>query len=138
MPAVFARQRSEAAAVLDLRAAQLCIPVARTEAWTIDDLEMDPRGSRFLLRGELEMRIECPLAGEHQVENAATAAVALTRLGVAEPEIIARDRADSLARTPGARFRTSRDHPGWRAQSGRRARAGRIHRALLRAAAACA
>ncbi len=43
---------------------------------------MDARGSRFLLRGELEMRIECPLAGEHQVENAATAAVALTRLGM--------------------------------------------------------
>ena len=85
--AVFARQRSEAAAVLDLRAAQLSIPVARTEAWRIDDLEVDARGSRFLLSGELELRIACPLAGEHQVENAATAAVALTRLGISESEI---------------------------------------------------
>ncbi len=85
--AVFARQRSEAAAVLGLRAAQLSIPVARTEAWSIDDLEVHARGSRFLLSGELDLRIVCPLAGEHQVENAATAAVALTRMGVSESEI---------------------------------------------------
>jgi dihydrofolate synthase/folylpolyglutamate synthase len=89
VPAVFARQRSEVAAVLELRAAQLSISVARTEAWSIEDLELDTRGSRFLLSGELDLRIVCPLAGEHQVENAATAAVALTRLGISEPEIIA-------------------------------------------------
>jgi dihydrofolate synthase/folylpolyglutamate synthase len=85
--AVFARQRSEAAAVLELRAKQLSIPLARTEAWSIEDLEVDARGSRFLLSGELDLRIVCPLAGEHQVENAATAAVALTRMGVSESEI---------------------------------------------------
>jgi dihydrofolate synthase/folylpolyglutamate synthase len=89
VPAVFARQRNQAAAVLDLRAEQLCISVARTEAWRIDDLELDARGSRFLLSGELDMSIACPLAGEHQVENAATAAVALTRLGVSEAKISA-------------------------------------------------
>ncbi len=89
VPAVFARQRSEAAAVLELRAAQLSISVARTEAWSIEDLQLDARGSRFLLSGELDLRIVCPLAGEHQVENAATASVALTRLGISEPEIIA-------------------------------------------------
>ncbi|MCX6630507.1 MAG: bifunctional folylpolyglutamate synthase/dihydrofolate synthase [Candidatus Solibacter sp.] len=87
--AVFARQRSEAAAVLNLRAEQLCIPVARTDAWVIDRLLLDARGSRFLLSGELDLDIVCPLAGQHQVENAATAAVALTRLGISEPEIIA-------------------------------------------------
>ena len=86
-PAVFSRQRPEAACVLDLRASELCIPVARTEAWTIGDLELDVRGSRFLLSGERDLRIHCPLAGEHQVENAATAAVALMRLGVAEHAI---------------------------------------------------
>jgi dihydrofolate synthase/folylpolyglutamate synthase len=102
--AVFARQRSEAAKVLDLRAAQLSIPLARLAAWSIDDLEMDARGSRFLLRGEMEMRIECPLAGEHQVENAATAAVALTRLGIAEPEII---RGIAQTRWPGRLERVS-------------------------------
>jgi dihydrofolate synthase/folylpolyglutamate synthase len=87
VPAVFSRQRGEAAAVLELRAKQLSIPLARTEAWRIDDLELDARGSRFLLSGELDLRIACPLAGEHQVENAATAAVALTRLGISESEI---------------------------------------------------
>ena len=102
--AVFARQRSEAAAVLDLRAGQLCISVARTEAWRIDNLELDARGSRFLLSGELDLPIVCPLAGQHQVENAATAAVALTRLGISEPEII-----DGIARTrwPGRLERVS-------------------------------
>src|SRR6202161_370580 len=82
VPAVFSRQRPEAARVLDLRAAELCVPIARTDAWIVNDLELDPRGSRFLLSGERELRIRCPLAGEHQVENAATAAIALTRLGV--------------------------------------------------------
>ena len=87
VPAVFARQRPEAAAVLDRRADELSIAVARTETWKVYDLEMDARGSRFLLSGELDLRIRCPLAGEHQVENAATAAVALTRLGVSIPAI---------------------------------------------------
>jgi folylpolyglutamate synthase/dihydropteroate synthase len=72
---------------LDLRAAELSIPVARTAAWAITDLELDARGSRFSLSGERELRIACPLAGEHQVENAATAAVALTRLGVSDSAI---------------------------------------------------
>jgi dihydrofolate synthase/folylpolyglutamate synthase len=106
VPAVFARQRSQAAAVLDLRAEQLCIPVARTEAWHIDDLELNPRGSRFLLSGELDIAIVCPLAGEHQVENAATASVALTRLGVSEAKISA-----GIAQTcwPGRLERVSED-----------------------------
>jgi dihydrofolate synthase/folylpolyglutamate synthase len=82
VPAVFSRQRTETEQVLNHRAAELSIPVARTNAWTIHDLNLDARGSRFLLSGECDLRIECPLAGEHQVENAATAAVALTRLGV--------------------------------------------------------
>ena len=86
-PAVFSRQRPEAARVLDLRAAELCVPVTRTEAWNVIDLELDARGSRFLLCGERDLRIRCPLAGEHQVENAATAAIALMRLGVAEHAI---------------------------------------------------
>lgn len=87
VPAVFSRQRPEAERVLDLRAAELSIPVARTAGWTIADLELDARGSRFRLSGERELAIVCPLAGEHQVENAATAAVALTRLGVSDSAI---------------------------------------------------
>jgi dihydrofolate synthase/folylpolyglutamate synthase len=87
-PAVFSRQRPEAARVLDHRAAELGIPATHTDTWSIDGLELDVRGSRFLLSGERDLHIhdlhiDCPLAGAHQVENAATAAVALTRLGIA-------------------------------------------------------
>ena len=89
VPAVFARQRPEADAVLERRAAELGIEVGRTREWQIEDLEIDARGSRFTLQGPQRFRIECPLAGEHQVENAATAAVALAKLGAA-PDGIAR------------------------------------------------
>jgi dihydrofolate synthase/folylpolyglutamate synthase len=75
VPAVFARQGPEAQAVLDARAAELGIAVWRAAEFEIRDLEIDARGSRF-------SGIECPLAGEHQVDNAVTAALALEALGV--------------------------------------------------------
>ena len=58
---------------------------------------IDARGSRFSLRG---LDVTCPLAGEHQVENARTAAIALARLGV-PPDGIA------SARWPGRLERVS-------------------------------
>jgi len=64
------------------RAAALGVRVVRTEDWSIRELALDARGSRFRLSGERDLRIHCPLAGAHQVENAVTAAVALARLGV--------------------------------------------------------
>jgi len=84
VPAVFARQRPEAATVLDANAAELGIPVKRAADFEIRDLEIDARGSRF-------SGIECPLAGEHQVDNAVTAALALETLGVS-PKGIAETR----------------------------------------------
>jgi dihydrofolate synthase/folylpolyglutamate synthase len=87
VPAVFARQRPEAARVLDLRAAQLGIPVVRTAEWRIENLELDARGSRFQLAGRRMLNIRCPLAGEHQVENAVTAAAALAALEVPDGAI---------------------------------------------------
>ena len=75
VPAVFARQRPDAQAVLDAKAAELGIPVKRAADFEIRDLQIDARGSRF-------SGIECPLAGEHQVDNAVTAALALETLGV--------------------------------------------------------
>ena len=105
--AVFSRQRPEVERVLDLRAAELSIPVARTAGWTITDLELDARGSRFRLLGERDLEIACPLAGEHQVENAATAAVALTRLGVSDSAI---EAGIAQVRWPGRLERVS-EHP---------------------------
>ena len=89
IPAVFSRQRPEADAVLSRRAAELAIPVSRAGA--IGDLELTPYGSSFRMSG---MRIQCPLAGEHQVENAAAAAAALLALRVP-----ANDIAEGIART---------------------------------------
>jgi dihydrofolate synthase / folylpolyglutamate synthase len=83
VPAVFAAQRPEAGKVLEARAAELGVAVTRTAEWRPRDLQLDARGSRFVLAEDGEpLHIHCPLAGEHQVQNAVTAAVALLRLGV--------------------------------------------------------
>jgi dihydrofolate synthase/folylpolyglutamate synthase len=84
VPAVFAKQRPEAARVLEARAAELRVPVIRVVDFEIRDLHIDARGSRF-------SGIVCPLAGEHQVDNAVTAALALRTLGI-PPDGIAETR----------------------------------------------
>lgn len=83
-PAVFARQRPEAAAVLEARARDLCVRVIRAAEFEIRDLALDARGSRF-------SGFTCPLAGEHQVDNAVTAVLALQTLGI-DPHGIAEAR----------------------------------------------
>ena len=85
VPAVFARQRPEAMAVLQARAQALGLSVTRAEDFEIRDLDIDARGSRFNLSGR---ELTCPLAGEHQVDNAVTAVLALQELSV-DPEGIA-------------------------------------------------
>jgi dihydrofolate synthase / folylpolyglutamate synthase len=99
VPAVFARQRPEVEAVLERRATELGIGVERAADWKVCDLHLSPRGSHFRLTwgrpgrrswqaGNMPhdlvhgLTISCPLAGEHQVENAVTAAAALVRLGI--------------------------------------------------------
>jgi dihydrofolate synthase/folylpolyglutamate synthase len=90
VPAVFAEQRPEAERVLRAHARG---PFTFSRDWAVADLAMDARGSRFRLLGGIHgpggsMDIRCPLAGEHQVENARVAAIALSKLGVS-PEGIA-------------------------------------------------
>lgn len=104
VPAVFSRQRPEAARVLDVRAAELGITVRRAEDWQVDEIELDARGSRFHLRGERDLRINCPLAGEHQVQNAVTAAIALAAAGIANEPI---ERGIAAANWPGRLERVS-------------------------------
>jgi dihydrofolate synthase / folylpolyglutamate synthase len=81
VPAVFAEQRPEAEAVLRARA-QAAYTFSRD--WPITDLHIDARVSRFCLHeiGGQNIEVRCPLAGEHQVENARVAAMALAQLGV--------------------------------------------------------
>jgi dihydrofolate synthase / folylpolyglutamate synthase len=85
VPAVFAEQWPEAEAILRAGAQG---PFTLSRDWAIQDLSVDARGSRFRLR---DREIVCPLPGEHQVENARTAAIALEELG-ASPEGIASAR----------------------------------------------
>ncbi len=85
VPAIFAPQRPEAASVLRAAASG---HATWASDFAIEDLELRPDGSRFRAAG---LRIECPLAGEHQVENALTAALALEALGY-PPEGIRRAR----------------------------------------------
>ncbi|MBX9600876.1 MAG: bifunctional folylpolyglutamate synthase/dihydrofolate synthase [Bryobacteraceae bacterium] len=83
VPAVIAPQHAEAMAVIEARARELGVEPWRAAEWTVRDLEMNARGCRYRAEnaeGALEVR--CPLAGEHQVQNSLTAALALSRLGV--------------------------------------------------------
>ena len=111
VPGVFSRQRPEAQAVLERRAAELGIEVLRAAKSQVCDLQVTARGSQFTLVApeafeppgsarvplgppHMALRLTCPLAGEHQVENAVTAALALLRLGVPQMAI-----QDGVART---------------------------------------
>jgi dihydrofolate synthase/folylpolyglutamate synthase len=97
VPAVFAPQHAEVAEVLQRSARG---PFHFTSEWPIADLEIDARGSRFRIG---DRNIVCPLAGEHQVENARTAAAALHLLGYPGDGIAA-------TRWPGRLERVS-EHP---------------------------
>lgn len=77
VPAVFSRQRPEAAAVLEARARDLDTPYEWVSGY--ETLEINAAGSRVRIRG---VEIGCPLPGAHQADNAATAASALLKLGV--------------------------------------------------------
>jgi len=84
VPAVFAWQRPEVEGVIEARAAELGVPVVRSSEVEIGGVTLHARGSDFEWAG---LRVNCPLPGEHQVENARTAIAALKRLGVA-PEAV--------------------------------------------------
>jgi dihydrofolate synthase/folylpolyglutamate synthase len=83
VPAVFAAQRPEAEAVLRAHALG---PFTLSRDWPVTDLAIEAHGSRFRLRG---IPITCPLAGEHQVENARVAAIALNQVGISPDGIAA-------------------------------------------------
>jgi dihydrofolate synthase/folylpolyglutamate synthase len=93
VPAVFARQHEEALGRLMEVAAERGVFVRHTRDWRLRDLELHARGARFVAAGSQSISIECPLAGEHQVENALTAVAALDALGVPAPAIVSGIRA---------------------------------------------
>lgn len=81
VPTIVSRQSPEAMRVIESTAAALGVAITRTEQFEIRDLELDARGSSF-------SGLRCPLAGEHQVDNAVAAVLALEALGV-KPDGIA-------------------------------------------------
>ncbi len=84
IPAIVSRQRPEAMRVIESRSAEIDVTITGTEDFEIKDLQLDARGSTF-------NGLRCPLAGEHQVENAVAAVLALRALGV-PPDGIAEAR----------------------------------------------
>ncbi|HLN03779.1 MAG TPA: folylpolyglutamate synthase/dihydrofolate synthase family protein [Bryobacteraceae bacterium] len=105
VPAVFAAQRQEALQTLDRRAVDLSLEVIHAqEKWHIDNVELSAQGSAFTVHDGSEMRIRCPLAGEHQVANAVVAVAALHRLGI---ETSAIERGIAATRWPGRLHRVS-------------------------------
>lgn len=86
-PAVFARQRPEALAVLETTVLRLGCPAIHAASWRAERLEVSPYGSRFIATGSRQIEIECPLIGVHQVDNALTAIAALDYLGVPNESI---------------------------------------------------
>lgn len=95
VPAVLAPQRPAPRDVIVKRAETVFAPILDSVAWPVAELEIDANGSRFVTAG---IRIDCPLAGEHQVENARTAAVALNALNLTPEQIRA---GIAAARWPG-------------------------------------
>jgi dihydrofolate synthase/folylpolyglutamate synthase len=89
IPAVLAPQRPEAEATLLARAEVTGSPVIRAVDWSVKDCRLDSQSSSFVAqrKGECELHLHCPLAGEHQVENALTAAIALNAIGAARESI---------------------------------------------------
>lgn len=82
VPALFSAQRPEAQGVLEAAASAAGVEAHRSDEWRISDLEADLDGARFSLHRHRPLRVECPLRGEWQVENARVAAAALDLLNV--------------------------------------------------------
>jgi dihydrofolate synthase/folylpolyglutamate synthase len=106
VPVVLAAQRPEVEALLESRAAEAGSPLVKASEWAVVELGIDAHGSRFVAAGPRRLRVECPLAGEHQVSNALTAIAALDRLGVPSEAI---ERGIRLARWPGRLERVSQE-----------------------------
>ena len=88
VPVVVAHQRPDARIPIERAALAAHAPLHDVDQWTMQVESIDAYGGSFrLTKGETELEVQCPLAGEHQLHNAATAAVALHCLGLTMREI---------------------------------------------------
>jgi dihydrofolate synthase/folylpolyglutamate synthase len=95
VPVVVSAQRSEVLEVIRTKAAGLRAAVIEAHRIEPEDLLLHPFGCAFRAG---TTRVECPLAGEHQVTNAVTALAALRQLGIDEAAI---ERGVATASWPG-------------------------------------
>jgi dihydrofolate synthase/folylpolyglutamate synthase len=79
VPLVLAPQAEEPDRVIRGRARELECPVMAAADYRPEDVELTPYGSRFTFKGR---PFSCPLAGEHQVQNAITAVLACETFGL--------------------------------------------------------
>ncbi len=82
--AVIAKQNDVAMNVIQQRASQLGCPLHLTQRWIPNDVQLDERGCRYRFEN---LHITCPLAGDHQLDNSITAALALRVMGVDDSAI---------------------------------------------------
>jgi dihydrofolate synthase/folylpolyglutamate synthase len=82
VPVVTGPQHPAVRVLLEERAAAVEAPLHDSTDWRVEDLRLEAHGSSFIASGPLRLRIDCPLAGEHQVSNALTAIAALHILGI--------------------------------------------------------
>lgn len=82
VPVVCSAQREDARLVIENQARELGSELIETRDWRITDLDLSAQGGRYLARGHPDLSVECPLAGEHQIENSLTAAVALAQFQI--------------------------------------------------------
>jgi dihydrofolate synthase/folylpolyglutamate synthase len=91
VPAVVASQHPEAQLEIERRAREVGAPLTKVpEAWRMEELVCEARGSRFqAFGGKTPRRIHvvCPLAGRHQAANALVAVAALDLLGTPDRAI---------------------------------------------------
>ena len=127
--ALLAPQRPEVDPVLREHAAAAGVTPTLASEWEIRDLELDALGNRFTSIGRARVRVECPLAGEHQVTNALTAVAALELLGIPAAAI---ERGIRAARWPGRLERVAQEPDvfldGAHNPAGARARAAYVRR----------
>ena len=91
VPAVVASQHPEAQTEIERRAREIGAPLTKVaEAWRMEELVCEARGSRFQAVGVKAPRtihVVCPLAGRHQADNALVAVAALDLLGTPDRAI---------------------------------------------------
>ena len=88
VPVVMAHQRPEARLPIEGAALAAGAPFHDAEQWKMHVESINAySGTYSLRRGETELDVHCPLAGEHQLHNSATAAVALHHLELTPREI---------------------------------------------------